>query len=94
MQPITKKGKPPNMPTPLYSSGSKAPAKRAITATNTKLIHHGERNSTANNDFSDILNFTRTPCRSTSGPIGRPNHYQTGWSPAKVMRCITRRKPW
>jgi len=61
MQPITKKGKPPNMPTPAYSLGSSAPATKAITPTNTKLIHHGERNNTANKDFSDILNFTPTP---------------------------------
>ena len=94
MQPITKNGKPPNMPTPAYFSGNKAPAARATTATNTKLIHHGERNSTANSDFSDILNFTHAPSQSKSDPRGRFDHYQTGGSPAKVMRCITRRKPW
>jgi hypothetical protein len=30
-----------------------------MMATNKKLIHQGERNNTANNDFSEILNFTR-----------------------------------
>jgi hypothetical protein len=45
------------MPTARKASGKKTLASNIKSAAITKLTHQGERNKTANSDFSDILNF-------------------------------------
>ena len=58
MQPTTKIGRPPSAPTTAYCAGSRAKATSAIRPTSAKLIHQGERSSTANRELGGILNFT------------------------------------
>ncbi len=58
MQPTTKIGNPPSAPTTKYSLGSRAMATSAMRPTSAKLIHQGERSSTANRELGGILNFT------------------------------------
>jgi hypothetical protein len=73
------------MPTPAYSLGNKAPAPSAITATNKKLTHQGERNKTAKSDFSDILNFTNDS--GQRGPTLRQNHAAKPWAQKNKPDC-------